>query len=118
MQDKCQKVKTKPVEICKSVRKVNQFCLRLSQCLVAVKNKVAHIVGRHIAVVEKMLLSGFCSVKVLFKAWKFFFIFNEELNERSNIFDIVHDLSVHPLPHHQELSACNLTQKVADISIL
>ena len=75
-----------------------------------------HVVGRFVAVVEKVLFSGFCSVKIIFKARKFFFVFNAELNERRNIFNLVHALSVSALPHHRKFSACNLTQKVVDIS--
>lgn len=115
MQDKRKKVKAKSTEICKPIWKVNKFCLWLSKCLVAVKNKVVHVVSRLVTVVEKVLFSGFCSIKILFKARKLFFVFNAELNERRNIFNIVHALSVNTLSHHRKLSACNLTQKVVDI---
>lgn len=116
MQDNRQKVKAKPAEICKSIRKVKKFCLWFTQCLVAVKDKMIHVVGRFVAVVEKVLFSGFSSVKVIFKTRKFFFVFNAELNKCRNVFNIIHALSVVALPHHRKLSACNLTQKVVHVS--
>ena len=116
MKDNRQKVKAKSAEICKSIRKVKKFCLWFAQCLVAVKNKMIHVVGRFVAVIEKVLFSGFSSVKFIFKAGKFFFVFNAELNKRRNVFNIIHALSVSTLPHHRKLSAYNLTQKVVDIS--
>lgn len=116
MQDNRQKVKAKPAEICKSIRKVKKFCLWFTQCLVAVKDKMIHVVGRFVAVVEKVLFSGFSSVKVIFKTRKFFFVFNTELDERRDILDIVHALAVYALAYHRELSAGNLSQKVVDIS--
>ena len=75
-----------------------------------------HVVGRFVAVVEKVLFSDFSSVKVIFKTRKFFFVLNAELNKRRNVFYIIHALSVNTLSHHRKLSACNLTQKVVDIS--
>ena len=116
MKDKRKKVKAKSAEICKPIWKVNKFCLRLSKCLVAVKNQVVHVVGRLVAVVEKVLFSGLSSFKVIFKTRKFFFVFYTKLNKCRNIFNLVHALSVSALPHHRKLSACNLTQKVIDIS--
>ena len=75
-----------------------------------------HVVGRFVAVVEKVLFSGFGSIKVIFKTRKFFFVFYTKLNKCRNIFNLVHALSVSALPHHRKFSACNLTQKVVDIS--
>ena len=75
-----------------------------------------HVVGRFVAVVEKVLFSGLSSFKVIFKTRKFFFVFYTKLNKCRNIFNLVHALSVSALPHHRKFSACNLTQKVVDIS--
>ena len=37
---------------------MHEFCLWLSKRLVAVKDKMVHVVGRLIAVVKQVLLSG------------------------------------------------------------
>lgn len=90
--------------------------LRLSEVLVDVKNKMVHVVGRLVAVVEQMLLSGRCSVIFLFKARKLFLVFNAELDERRDILNVVHALPVRALADHREFSACNLAQEVVNIS--
>lgn len=116
MQNERKQVKTFSAEICKPVRKMDKVLLRLSKMLVNVKNKMVHVVGWLVAVVEQVLLSGRGSVVFLFKARKLFHVFNAELDERRDILNIVHALPVCALAHHREFSAGNLAQEVVHIS--
>ena len=115
-QDEREQVEAFPAAVREPVREVEQFCLWLSEMPVHVEDKAVHVVGRLIAVVEKMKPAGSRSVKVFFKARQPFPILNTELDERRHVLHVVHALAVRAAPDHRELPARDLAQQVVDVA--
>ena len=116
VQDEREQVEAFPAAVREPVREVEQFCLWLSEMPVHIEDKAVHVVGRLVAVVEKMKPAGSRSVKVFFKARQPFPILNAELDERGDVLHVVHALAVRAAPDHRELPARDLAQQVVDVA--